>query len=332
MTEIITDYDSPWKAALERYFPAFMALFFAEAYAGIDWTRGYEFLDKELQQVVRDAELGRRLADKLVKVWRREGAEAWVLIHLEVQGRAEADFAKRMFVYHYRLFDRYDRPVVSLAVLGDEQPYWRPGPYREKLWGCEVQLTFPILKLLDYAGQQAWLEQHPNPFAVVVLAHLQAQATRTDPDARYAWKWRLVRGLYERGYARQDVLELFRFIDWLLRLPEGLEQQLQQTIEAYEEEHKMTYITSIERMGIEKGVQQGMVQGIQQGMCQSILAAVRVRFGEPREALVQQIEALGDTEQLRAVLLCALTAATLPEVEALLPAPQAEAQPAPALA
>ena len=24
-----------------------------------------------------------------------------------------------MYVYNYRLFDRYDRPVVSLAVLGD---------------------------------------------------------------------------------------------------------------------------------------------------------------------------------------------------------------------
>jgi hypothetical protein len=40
--------------------------------------------------VVRDAELGRRLADKLVKVWRRDGEEVWVLIHIEVQGQVEA--------------------------------------------------------------------------------------------------------------------------------------------------------------------------------------------------------------------------------------------------
>jgi hypothetical protein len=80
------DYDSPWKEALERYFAAFMAFFFPQAHADIDWARGHEFLDKELQQVVRDAELGRRLADKLVKVWRRSGEEAWVLAHIEVQG------------------------------------------------------------------------------------------------------------------------------------------------------------------------------------------------------------------------------------------------------
>ena len=84
----MTDYDSPWKEALERYLPAFLELFFPEAYREICWGAGYEFLDKELQQVVRDAELGRRLADKLVKVWRNNGEEVWVLIHIEVQGQS----------------------------------------------------------------------------------------------------------------------------------------------------------------------------------------------------------------------------------------------------
>src|SRR5437868_14789290 len=93
------EYDSPWKEAIERYFEAFVAFFFPEAHAGIDWSRGYEFLDTELQQVVRDAELGRRLADKLVKVWRRDGEEAWVLIHVEVQGEPDTGFERRMYVY-----------------------------------------------------------------------------------------------------------------------------------------------------------------------------------------------------------------------------------------
>jgi hypothetical protein len=81
MSEIQADYDSPWKEAIELYFAEFMALFFPDAYVDIDWEKGYEFLDKELQQVVRDAELGTRLADKLVKVWRLTGEESWVLVH-----------------------------------------------------------------------------------------------------------------------------------------------------------------------------------------------------------------------------------------------------------
>ena len=56
------DYDTPWKEALEQYFDAFIAFFFPQVHASIDWESGYEFLDKELQQVARDAELGKRRA------------------------------------------------------------------------------------------------------------------------------------------------------------------------------------------------------------------------------------------------------------------------------
>jgi len=107
----------------------FLALFFTQADSEIDGGRGYESLDTELQHVVRDAELGRRVVDKLVKVWLKDGREQWVLIHVEVQTSEEANFAKRMYVYNYRLFDRYNREVVSLAVLGDDNPCWRPDSF-----------------------------------------------------------------------------------------------------------------------------------------------------------------------------------------------------------
>lgn len=100
MNERQSDYDGAWKEALEQYFPEFMAFFFPQAYAGIDWSMGYEFLDKELQKVTHDAELGRRRVDKLVTVQRNNGGEAWVLIHVEVQSQREDEFAKRMYVYN----------------------------------------------------------------------------------------------------------------------------------------------------------------------------------------------------------------------------------------
>jgi hypothetical protein len=232
---------------------------FPEAYEDIDWARGYENLDKELQQIVRDAVLGTRLADKLMKVWRRNGAEQIILIHTEIQGTRDADFPKRMSVYNYRLFDRYDRPVVSLAVVGDTSATWKPRRYSYSLWGCRVGIEFPIVKLRDYQKRWAELEANDNPFATVVMAHLQMRATSRNFENRLQWKMRLVRRLYERGYARQDVLELFRFIDWVLTLPQGLEARFRTELARFEEETQMPYITSIERMGIEQGIQQGEV-------------------------------------------------------------------------
>lgn len=143
MTEPRNDYDSAWKEAIERFIEEFFSFFFPRAHAGIDWSRGYEFLDKELQQVVRDAEVGRRLADKLVKVWSKDGEEAWVLVHIEVQEDVEKTFAKRMYIYNYRIFDRYDRKVVSLAVLADRQKGWRPTGYGYELWGSRWVSRFP---------------------------------------------------------------------------------------------------------------------------------------------------------------------------------------------
>jgi len=52
---------------------------------------------------------------------------------------------------------------------------------------------------------------------------------------------------------RALILELFRVIDWMLRLPDGLEQQFLDTIHKIEEAKKMPYVTSAERFGIQKG-------------------------------------------------------------------------------
>jgi hypothetical protein len=154
----MTDFDSPWKEALDLFLQAFMAFFFPEIHTAIDWSRGYESLDKELQQVASEAEVGRRLADKLYRVWRLDGAEAWVLIHIEIQTQPDEEFAERMFVYNYLLYDRFRRPVVSLAVLGDDRSGWRPSNFGYELWGCKLQLEFPVVKLLDFRNDLAHLE------------------------------------------------------------------------------------------------------------------------------------------------------------------------------
>ena len=162
-------------------------------------------------------------------------------------------FAERLFTYNYRLYDRYRRPVATLAVLADEQTRWRPERFGYALFGCRHYLEFPAVKLLDYRDQLEGLLGDPNPFALVTAAHLLTQQTRRDPEARYAAKWRLARLLYERGWEKQRVIDLYLVIDWLLRLPELLERRLWTSITTLERKKKMPYVSSAERFGIEKG-------------------------------------------------------------------------------
>ncbi len=255
------DYDSPWKEALGKYFQPFLALFLPAAHDGIDWSRGYQSLDQELRQTVHEAELGPRRVDYLVKVWLHGGQEQWVLVHVEVQTSWDRDFAPRMYTYNYRLFDRYNRDVASLAVLGDDDPRWRPDCFWSTCWGSRAGIRFPVIKLLDYAEHWETLQLSRNPFAMVVLAHLITRQTRTDPDARYAAKIKLIKGLYERGWAADEVRHLFRVIDWMVNLPKPLELNFCHEIKQYEEEKQMPFITTPERIGREEGLAQGRTEG-----------------------------------------------------------------------
>ena len=315
MTNQRADYDNPWKEALSLYFQPFMAFFFPEIDANINWSRGYEFLDKEFQQVVRDAEIGRREADKLVKVWRGDGAEIWVLIHVEIQSQASSDFAERMYVYNYRIFDMYRRSVVSLAVLADSFDSWRPDRYSNELWGCRVEFQFPRVKLLDYQGRSERSADN-NPFAVIVAAHLTTQQTNQDISGRYQGKLRIAKSLYQRGYSRQDILELFRLIDWMMSLPESIESEFKQEIRNFEEDLQMPYVTSIERLARQEGISEGVLQKGRE----DVIEVLEVRFEELPNELIEKINQIEDLELLKTLHRQAITIGSLDDFQRVLEA------------
>ncbi len=284
------EYDSPWKEILDRYFPQFMAFFFPDLYAQIDWTAGYDNLETELREVVRDAATGKRVIDKLIKVRTLNGQPLHVFIHLEIQADRDVEFPLRMFIYYYRLFDRYPESVVSLAILGDDHPNWRPEGYEHELWGNSVSFKFRAVKLQDYNSRWTELEADPSPFATVVMAHLQAKRTKDQAPSRLSWKLRLVRRLYERGTARQDVLELFRFIDWVLALPQELEQQFRSEVLKIEEDLRMRYVTSIERLGREEGLEEGRKEGRKEGQVKVLRRQLTRRFEQLPAWALERLE------------------------------------------
>ncbi|MEM9949849.1 MAG: cytosolic protein [Cyanobacteria bacterium P01_D01_bin.36] len=295
MSKIRNDYDSPWKEILEAYFEECMAFFFPDVHKDIDWDRGYEFLEKELQQIAREAEVGKRLADKLVKVWRKTGEQVWVLVHIEVQSQAKTAFPERMYTYNYRLRDRFRRPVASFAILSDADPSWHPQKFSAELWDCTVDFKFRTTKLLDYKEQSESLLNSSNPFAVVVVAHLKTVETNNDAFSRKKWKLKLIKLLYQKGYQREDVIRLFRFIDWLLVLPEDLDKSIWQDIIAYQEELKMPYMMSFERAAKQEGKEEGLIEGIRG----AIELGLELKFGDRGLDLVGALTKTTDIEVLK---------------------------------
>jgi len=329
------DHDSPWKEILEAFLAQCLVLFTPDLHAIIDWSRPPQFLDKELQAIAGRGRRfplestdptgepdgssgngsgkapGRLYTDKLILVRRLDGGLARLLIHVEVQGggagpKARILFARRMFQYRYRLEDRYGsspaQPIYSLGILTASRGGASHLVHRDEFLGQGVRFTFPVVHMAQWLNRWDELEAlaPANPFAVVVMAQLTAlrfrrKAARLDP------KVDLMRRLAGYGYARGDIDALVRLVDWVIALPEALEPDYMRALEALEQEHAMTYITTPERVGLRRG------------QAELLLRLLARKFGEVPEATDKRIRS-ATAAQLETWSLNILDAQTLDEV------------------
>ncbi len=143
----------------------------------------------------------------------------------------------------------------------------------------------------------------------MVVAHLKAQETRGDRLERKRWKLALVRRLYEQNYSRTEVINLFHFIDWVMSLPEELEQEFWQSVQQLEEERSMPYITSVQRIGRQEGRQEGR----QDGLLKGIELGLKLKFGVEGLAVLSEVAEIKDAGLLEIILSGLGTANTLEE-------------------
>ena len=157
-----------------------------------------------------------------------------------------------------------------------------------------MSLQFASVKILDYAPQLENLLKNPNPFALVTAAHLLTQRTRKDAQARYRAKWQLAKLLYERDWGKQQIIDLFAVIDWLMTLPPELEKKLWTSISELERNIKMPYVTSVERIGIEQGIGRGEMILLRRMLTKrfgELPSAIEIRLSQ---ASIADLELWGD--------------------------------------
>lgn len=243
-----------------------MQFFFPEIHRVIDFSKGYQFLDKEFRQISKVSKSRKRIVDKLVKVYLKDGAEKWLLIHIEIQGQQKKDFARRMFTYYYRIFDKYQKDVLSLALLTDTNKNYRPDNYAVEYLGLSLVFKFPLVKIVDYINYNFESQYRENVFALIVQAFLKTLETEGDYQNRYRWKRKFILTLYELGVKREAWYPVYEFIEWIMELPEALEEKLYYEVKKIKEKREMGYITYAERIGMKEGMKKGMQKGIREGM------------------------------------------------------------------
>jgi hypothetical protein len=309
MAEVTANYDKTWKEAIGTYLAEFLIFFYPNIYQQIDWNQTPISLDKELEQITASAETEKRYADKLFKVWLLDHQEIWLLIHVEVQSQYDRKFPQRMFIYNYRAFDLYHKPVISLAILGDESKSWRPTSYQYGLGGSQVRVDFLMVKLLDYQWED--LEQSENIWAIMVMAHLKTKATTSNLTEREQWKGNLVRDLYQRGLTKLEIINLGKFIDKMMTLPPQLQLNFKTKLNQYEKEIQMPFLSTLEEMALE--------QGAKSTSQTHIINLLEKRFGEIPETLIQTINQIEDLSLLEQLHLETISVNSVAEFEQLIP-------------
>jgi hypothetical protein len=113
--------DILWKVIMEEVFDDLLRFIMPDADREYNLERGFEFLEKELAEMYPEPEKesDTRFADKLIKVFNRQGEEDWILVHIEVQGDTSkrVEFTERMFRYFYRILDKHRKPVSAVAIF-----------------------------------------------------------------------------------------------------------------------------------------------------------------------------------------------------------------------
>jgi len=221
---------------------------------------------------------------------------------VEIQSQSESDFDYRMFIYNTRISEQYGCSVESFAVLGDDHINWRPNHFISQGIWTRTEFEFPIVKLLDYRERWAELEADRNPFATVVMIHLKTLETKGDRRKKKEFKLALIKRLYEQGFEREDIINLYNLIDWMMTLPKDLEREFQEELRKYEEDKKMPYITSMERSGELKGEQKIVIQ------------LLNHRIGEIEPPLIEQIRKLS-VEQVEELAVALLNFSTVADLE-----------------
>lgn len=208
--------DKAWKEVIEELFEDFVKFFMPDLYEIVDFSKGYEFLDKEFNTLFPESETEDKRLDKLIKIFLKNGQEQWVLIHTEIQSYTDKNFEKRMYQYYSRIFDKYDKDIEAIAIFTFSGDSNKGNKYEKKF--LKTKLIYEY-RTYDISKQnENELKIIKNPFALVTIAALKA-INHIDTDENNAkFKKELLKLLLQSGYSKKESESIFRFLNFIYEI------------------------------------------------------------------------------------------------------------------
>lgn len=260
------DYDRNWKRIIHSLFEEFLLFFAEDLYECVDWNRQPEDLNKELHNIRPDNNTENRKADNLYKVYLKDGTEKWVLVHLEVKGYNDENFAKRMFQYFYRIYDRYDKEIYALALFTDKlSKKTTPNKFQYEFFGTKLEYHYHTYNVLEQDEEE--LLKCNNPFSYVILAAQKAAKVKnSDDETKYELKKHLLSILSNvkdyHNLTDNYVVAMLIFMDNIIKISNEYESMFEEDIKNWEGGLMITYEEDIRNEAIVEVAQRLIKLGV----------------------------------------------------------------------
>ncbi len=315
MNENQIDHDRLFKELLETFFAEFMELFFPEAARAID-LRQIKFLQQEVFTDVTAGE--KRKVDILVET-RLKGETGLILVHVEPQAYVQKNFNERMFIYFSRLYEKFRRKILPVAVFSYDRVRDEPDSF---------ELGFPFLDVLNFRFYKLelkklnWREyvQSDNPVAAALLSKMGFK-----PEEKVKVKLEFMRMLARMKLDPARMELLAGFFETYLKLNREEEEQFSRELGRLDSK-EVDVIMQITTSWHEKGRMEGRMEGEARGEIKGKVEKAREvickyltrRFGGKTTDLQQKVQQITNLEVLDYVLEELFAANTLEEARVII--------------
>jgi hypothetical protein len=275
--------DELLKGVFEENVQDFLHFMYPNAKEIFDFDRGFSFKNKELFKIIPDRERsdGKRIADLLAKVYLRDGTEKWIMVHTEIEGGNSSDFAHRIFQYHYRIRDKFDVPVETIAVFTGDRKQRRPCEYLEQ--GIHTSIHFKYLSFQIFDNSATELLDCDNIFAYIVVACQKALLEgKVAEEELAADRSTIVRALLaSKKYDKERIMHFLFFLKSFIFIQD---ETINNNFDSYIYQVSggainMGVIEIIKKQEREAGMSAGLAAGIEKGRLEErakIIAEKRV--------------------------------------------------------
>ncbi|MDR1482161.1 MAG: hypothetical protein LBI74_06000 [Synergistaceae bacterium] len=207
--------DRSWKDMITENADDAILFFKPDLAADRDCSRKPFLIPNELPAIDTDSDKGSRNSDVGLSVPLKTGEDQRIAFHIEQQHRNDKYFfAKRMFQSYYRISDKLQMPVTSLAIFtGNITPI---DIYTASCYGTEVNFRYSFFHVASADIKK--LENDERIFALVVLAARRMLDAGENPADRGKYSLELLNLTKERGYDAERARSVQKFIYRILRI------------------------------------------------------------------------------------------------------------------